>query len=141
MARDGIAAFCRSLSVPGLYKRFRTLFSDIKDPTGKRGLPLVDQLMAGLAVFVFKFPSLLKFDAERRSGDSELASNLKTLFGHDHVSSDTTMRERLRKVSPESLRPAFKSIFAHLLRGKGLELAASERFSTVLTCTAIAKKN
>ena len=65
------------------------------------------------------------FSGSTRSNDSELASNLKTLFGLGHVPCVTTVHERLDKVSPESLRFAFKSTLAQLQRGKGLEQKAS----------------
>ncbi|VAW85124.1 hypothetical protein MNBD_GAMMA16-2197 [hydrothermal vent metagenome] len=76
--------------------------------------------MSGLAVFGFKFPSLLQFE---KSLDSEpmISRNLRTLYGVKKAPSDTCMRERLDQVDPRQLRRPFKQIFAHLQRGKALE--------------------
>ncbi len=76
--------------------------------------------MSGLAVFGLKYPSLLKFDRDAR-GEGTVRSNLKSLYGVGRAPSDTAMRERLDKVDPGLLRPAFKAVFAALQRGKGLE--------------------
>ncbi|VAW84808.1 hypothetical protein MNBD_GAMMA16-2181, partial [hydrothermal vent metagenome] len=50
-----------------------------------------DCIMSGLAVFGFKFPSLLQFE---KSLDSEpmISRNLRTLYGVKKAPSDTCMR-------------------------------------------------
>ncbi len=80
----------------------------------------VDCIMSGLAIFGFKFPSLLQFEKGVNS-NSMISRNLRTLYGVKKVPSDTCMRERLDQVDPRRLRRAFKQIFAHLQRGKALE--------------------
>ena len=66
-------------------------------------------------MFSLKAPSLLAFDKERAEG------NLHTIYGIERVPCDTHMREILDPVSPKWLRPAFKSVFRQLQRGKALE--------------------
>jgi hypothetical protein len=77
-------------------------------------LSLTDALMSAFAMFSLKAPSLLAFDKERAEG------NLHTLYGIERVPCDTHMREMLDPVSPQGLRPGFKSIFRQLPRGKAL---------------------
>lgn len=79
-----------------------------------------DCLMAGLAVFTFKYPSLLKFD-EARIEDSILQRNLTRLFQVEGTPCDTHMRSRLDTLPPEVCRPAFQKIFTLLQRGKVLD--------------------
>ena len=71
--------------------------------------------MSAFAMFSLTSPSLLAFDQERAEG------NLGTIYGIERVPCDTSMRERLAPVSPESLRPLFKSVLRQLQRGKALE--------------------
>jgi len=71
--------------------------------------------MAAFAMFSLKSPSLLAFDKQRAEG------NLGTIYGIPRAPCDTYMRETLDPVSPESLRPSFKSVFRQLQRGKALE--------------------
>jgi hypothetical protein len=78
-----------------------------------------DCIMAGLAIFNLKFPSLLQF--ENAKDEPFIARNLRKLFHIKDVPSDTCLRERLDKLPPEKLRPLFKKIFAHLQRGKVLD--------------------
>ncbi len=73
--------------------------------------------MSGFAVFGLKFPSLLKYDQNRRTLDH----NLLSLYHIKQPPSDTYMRERLDELDPRFLRPIFKKTFAKLQRGKCLE--------------------
>ena len=92
-------------------------FCTLPDPRrGKVEIPLPDALMAGLAMFSLKDPSLLAFD-ERRCSDG----NLGRIFGIGKVPSDTQMREILDPLDPQRLRPLFNDIFRQLQRGKALE--------------------
>lgn len=92
-------------------------FSALPDPRrGKIEIPLPDALMAALAMFSLKDPSLLAFDERRRSD-----GNLGRIFGIGKVPSDTQMREILDPVDPQRLRPLFNDIFRQLQRGKALE--------------------
>ena len=76
--------------------------------------------MAGLAVFAFKYPSLLQFDHALKE-NATLLANLKRLFTLTDLPSDTQMRTRLDELDPNILRPAFVKIFALLQRSKVLE--------------------
>lgn len=78
-----------------------------------------DCIMSGLAIFSLKFPSLLQF--EKHKMEHSIKHNLKSLYGVNKVPSDTCLRERLDTLDPKHLRRAFKTIFAHLQRGKVLE--------------------
>jgi len=71
--------------------------------------------MSAFAMFSLKSPSLLAFDKERAEG------NLHTIYGIERVPCDTHMRDILDPVSPQLLRPVFKSVFRQLQRGKALE--------------------
>ena len=74
--------------------------------------------MSAFAMFSLKLPSLLAYDKQRAEG------NLHTIYGIEHVPCDTSMREILDPVSPESLRPLFTSVFRQVQRGKALEAMA-----------------
>jgi hypothetical protein len=76
--------------------------------------------MSGLAIFGFKLPSLLQFE-KAKSAEPMIRRNLRTLYRVKKAPSDTCLRERLDKVSPNQLRRPFKKIFSYLQRGKALE--------------------
>jgi hypothetical protein len=92
-------------------KRFETLPEQRRHPS----FPLADTLMAGLAVFSLKDPSLLAFCGRA------LDHNLHSVFGLQNIPSDTQMREILDEVAPNQLRPAFREVFREVQRGKILE--------------------
>ena len=71
--------------------------------------------MSAFAMLSLTSPSLLAFDKQRAEG------NVATIYGIARVPGDTSMRERLDPVSPESLRPLFQSVLRPLQRGKALE--------------------
>ncbi len=99
-----------------LFRLVRSGFANIADDRyGDAESSLPDALMSAFAMFSLKAPSLLAFDKQRAEG------NLGTIYGLAHVPCDTHMRERRDPVSPESLRPLFKSVFRQLQRGKALE--------------------
>jgi hypothetical protein len=71
--------------------------------------------MSAFAMVSLTAPSLLAFDKERVEG------NLHTIYGIERVPCDTDIRDILAPVSPKWLRPACKSSFRPLQRGKALE--------------------
>lgn len=91
--------------------RFETLAESRRCPS----FPLADTLMAGLALFSLKDPSLLVFC------DRTLDHNLRSVFGLRAVPSDTQVREILDAVDPGQLRPVFTDVFRQVQRGKVLE--------------------
>src|SRR5713101_8833118 len=104
------------LSADALFRLVRSGCTNIPDHRGgETEIALADALMAAFAMFSLKSPSLLAFDKHRVEG------NLGTIYAIDHVPCDTQMREILDPVSPESVRPLFKSVFGQLQRGKALE--------------------
>jgi hypothetical protein len=104
------------LSADALFRLVQSGFTHLPDyRVGATEIALADALMSAFAMFSLKAPSLLAFDKERAEG------NLHTLYGIERVPCDTHMREILDPISPESLRPVFKSIFRQLQRGKALE--------------------
>jgi hypothetical protein len=106
----------KHLSADALFRLVHSSFANIADDRGDQGeIPFTDALMSAFAMFSLKSPSLLAFDKQRAEG------NLATLYGIQRAPCDTHMRERLDPVSPESLRPSFKSVFRQLQRGKALE--------------------
>src|SRR5712691_11571324 len=106
----------KHLSADALFRLTQTGFADIPDQrSADAEISFTDTLMSAFAMFSLKAPSLLTFDKQRAEG------NLGTVYGIERVPCDTHMRERLDPVSPESLRPVFKSVFRQLQRGKALE--------------------
>src|SRR5947208_14864456 len=92
-------------------RRFEQLPEQRRCPT----FSLADTLMAGLALFSLKDPSLLAF--QRRALDH----NLRSVFGLRAIPSDSQMRAILDEVDPRLLGPLFTDVFRQLQRGKVLE--------------------
>ncbi len=111
----------KQLSIEGLLHTARRVFGKIPDLPGN-AIALVDHLMSGLALFGLKYPSLLQFEHDCR--EETTRANLKALYGVERAPSDTRFRERLDALDPSHLRPLYKTLFAELQRGKGLEGSA-----------------
>ena len=123
MSKD---SFRKDLSMPGLLREMRECFDRVPDLIVSRGITLSDCLMAGLAMFSLKIPSMLKYDQLVRLDENTVqAKNLKSLFGVKRPPSDTWLRERLDGVDPRSLRRCFKNIFSFLQRGNVLVIYKS----------------
>jgi len=106
----------KHLSADALFRLIHNDFARCPDyRVGDTEIALADALMSAFAMFSLKAPSLLAFDKERAEG------NLHTIYGIARVPCDTRMREILDPISPKWLRPAFKSVFRQLQRGKALE--------------------
>jgi hypothetical protein len=106
----------KHLSADALFHLVRSGFASLPDHRlDDTEISLTDALMSAFAMFSLKAPSLLAFDKERAEG------NLHTIYGIQRVPCDTYMRERLDPLSPQWLRPVFKSVFRQLQRGKALE--------------------
>jgi Transposase DDE domain len=106
----------KHLSADALFGLLRTGFAAIADHRpGNPDIALADALMSAFAMFSLKSPSLLAFDRERTEG------NLQRVYGMERVPCDTSMREILDPVVPESLRPLYQRVFGALQRGKVLE--------------------
>jgi hypothetical protein len=106
----------KHLNVDALLALLREGFDRIADPRiGDCTISLTDALMSGFALFALKEPSLLAFQ-ERIKDD-----NLSSIYGIEHVPSDTQLRSLLDPLEPESLRPCFTDIFREVQRGKALE--------------------
>lgn len=99
-----------ALSTPLLLARIREAIGSIPDhrQAVKCDITLVDTLMSGLAVFALKFPSLLKFDEQRR--EDHIRHNLETLYGVTQAPCDTQLRDIIDPVEPAALHPAFRSL-------------------------------
>ena len=109
----------KHLSADALLAQVRSGFANIPEyRAGDTDIALADALMSAFAMFSLKLPSLLAYDKQRAEG------NLHTIYGIAHVPCDTSMREILDPVSPESLRPLFTSVFRQVQRGKALEAMA-----------------
>ena len=105
----------RHLHFDALVRLARQRFEQIPEQRRCPDFSLTDTLLAGLALFALKDPSLLAFC--RRALDH----NLRSVFGLAAIPSDTQMRTILDEVDPLLLRPLFKDIFRQLQRGKVLE--------------------
>jgi hypothetical protein len=104
------------LSADALFASLRKAFSTLCDHrAGTPDIALSDALMSAFALFSLKSPSLLAFDKERAE------DNLHQIYGIQRVPCDTSMREILDPVEPESLRPVFKQVVDQLQRGKALK--------------------
>jgi len=105
----------KHLSADALFGFVRSLFANVPDHrSDDTDIPLTDALMAGFAMFSLNCPSLLDFDKQRAAG------NLKTIYSLERAPCDSSMRELLDPVAPESLRPLFTGVFRQLQRGKAL---------------------
>jgi hypothetical protein len=103
------------LAADALFALVRKAFSCLGDHrSGTPDIALSDVLMSAFAMFSLKAPSLLAFDKERAE------DNLRHIYGIERVPCDTSMREILDPVDPESLRPVFKQVFTHLQRRRAL---------------------
>jgi hypothetical protein len=105
----------RHLHFDALVGLVRQRFEGLADPRRDPDFSLANTLMAGLALFSLKDPSLLAF--MHRAVDH----NLRRVFGLQAVPSDTQMRAILDDVDPHRLRPAFRDVFRQVQRGKVLE--------------------
>lgn len=105
----------RHLHFDALIQRVRKRLDTLPEQRRCPSFALADTLMAGLALFSLKDPSLLAFCGRA------LDHNLHSVFGLQALPSDTQMREILDEVSPQQLRPLFKDVFRQLQRGKVLE--------------------
>jgi hypothetical protein len=112
----------KNLSTKSLLRSISYYFKTIEDEERKRAchFSLKDCLMAGLAIFGLKYPSLLKFERERKENEP-LIGNLERLYNIDKTPCDTQLRERLDVVDPSVIRKAFNIIIAKTQRDKVLE--------------------
>ena len=106
------------LSASGLFGVLRCGFEKIVDRRAVEviKISLADTLMSGFAMFSLKDPSLLAFDARRKTDD-----NLKRIYGMAQVPCDTQMRTTLDEVEPAELKVLYQDIFREAQRGKVLE--------------------
>lgn len=79
----------------------------------------LDCLLSGIAMFAFKYSSLLQFDTS--SKEEPVQKNLRKLFGISQLPSDTRMREILDEIPPQICIKAYNKIFSLLQRGKILK--------------------
>jgi hypothetical protein len=105
----------RDLHFDALVQRARTRFQNLPEQRRCPQFSLADTLMAGLALYSLKDPSLLAF--QRRALDH----NLRSVFGLQAIPCDTQMRTILDDVQPKQVRPVFQDLFRPLQRGKVLE--------------------
>jgi hypothetical protein len=105
----------RHLHFDALVQLARRAFEKLPDRRRCPAFSLADTLMACLAIFSLKDPSLLAFCSRA------LDHNLRSVFGLRTIPSDTQIREILDLVHPNQLRPVFKDVFRQLQRGKVLE--------------------
>jgi hypothetical protein len=105
----------RHLHFDALVQLARRRFAKLPEQRRSPAFSLTDTLMAGLALFSLKDPSLLAF--QRRALDH----NLRSVFGLEAIPSDSQMRAILDEVDPLLLGPLFTDVFRQLQRGKVLE--------------------
>ncbi len=105
----------RHLHFDALIQLARQRFATLPDSRREPDFSLPDTLMAGLALFSLKDPSLLAF--QRRTLDH----NLRCVFGLQGIPSDSQMRVILDDVDPDHIRPLFNDILHELHRAKVLQ--------------------
>lgn len=115
----------KHLSTKGLLNTVREGLKKVRSPRvlvrrTTQPISLLDCLMAGLAVFGMKFPSLLQFEEHSHQGGM-VKRNLRTLYQVGQVPSDTYLRERLDECEPAGIQQAYRRVFASVQRGKVLE--------------------
>jgi hypothetical protein len=111
----------KKLNADSLLALVRQDFQKVADTrAGNARISIADTLMAGLAMFQLKDPSLLAFDKRRQ----EAPENLHTMFGINVIPSDTQMRTILDPLSLKPLRAPFRSIFREVQRGRDFEKMA-----------------
>src|SRR3954469_7174586 len=96
----------RHLHFDALIQRVRKRFETLAEQRRCPSFPLADTLMAGLALFSLKDPSLLAF--QRRALDH----NLRSVFGLEAIPSDTQMREILDEFTPTASARSIATCFA-----------------------------
>jgi hypothetical protein len=106
--------------MPKLIHAIRPFFDrmSINDPVRSK-ISTPDVLFSGLAIFSFKFPSLLQYDKGRNT--HVIAHSMKSLYGIKFLPCDTYMRERLDDIDADQLKPTFKALFTFAQRRKLLE--------------------
>nr|WP_320010304.1 transposase [uncultured Desulfobulbus sp.] len=108
----------KTLHVDALIQAIKADFGKLTDHRAQNAkIALDDAIMSAFAVFHLKDQSLLAFD-ERRRREPE---NLHTVYGVIGIPCDSQMRAILDEVDPDYLRPAFRTVFRRLQRGKKLE--------------------
>src|SRR5665647_3332752 len=106
----------KDLNADTLFSLIRSSFENLKDHRSENAqIPLADSFMSAFAIFSFKEPSLLSFEARRSD------TNLKTIYKVNKVPYDTQMRTILDEQEPANIEPLFSDIFHQLQRGKCLE--------------------
>jgi hypothetical protein len=114
-------SFCpkgrKYLSAEALFRVGRSGFDPIADQRGGDAtMALTDALMSAGAMFSRQSPSLLAYDTQRGEG------HLHPIYGLARVPCDTSRREMLDPICPESRRPVCTRVFRQLQRGQPLEL-------------------
>src|SRR2546421_287532 len=98
----------RHLHFDTLIHLARRAFEKLAERRRCPSFALADTLMAGLALFALKDPSLLAFQ------ERALDHNLRSVFGLQAIPSDTQMRTILDEVDPGHLRAVYRDMFRQL---------------------------
>jgi hypothetical protein len=106
---------CQLLQFDALMQRMRQRFDTIAETRADPKFTLSDTLMAGLALFALKDPSLLAF--QRRTLDH----NLRSVFGLVGIPSDSQMRVILDEVDPKHVRAPFRDVLGRLQDARVLD--------------------
>jgi Transposase DDE domain len=107
------------LSYDSLHKICYDFFCAIPDHRANNiSISLPDIFMSAVAVFQFKYPSLLCLDQGRTNKE---VSNLKTLFNLKKIPSDTCMREVLDEISPANIQGLFEKLLSEVSKSGKLD--------------------
>ena len=90
-----------------------------------------DCLMSALAIFTFKFPSMLQFDTASHQ-NQKLISNLRNLFGVERAPTDSTLRRRIDEIDSKHIHRALRTAFGWLRRNRFLDPFRVAKFDNLV---------
>ena len=90
-----------------------------------------DCLMSALAIFTFKFPSMLQFDTASYR-NQKLIANLRNLFGVERAPTDSTLRRRIDEIDFKHIHRALRAAFGWLRRNRLLDPFRVAKFNNLM---------
>jgi hypothetical protein len=107
------------LGYDSLHKICYDFFSALPDHRARNAsIRLQDIFMSAIAIFQFKYPSLLSLDQGRTKKEIQ---NLKTMFNIRQIPSDTGMREVLDEVAPATIQGLFGKLLSEVSKSGKLD--------------------
>ena len=112
----------QEICLPLLLQEAQKGCKDIKGSVTRQvNISLSDCLMSEVAMFGLKYPSLLQFDQDYRDENALLQHNLRSLYGIEHVPSDTYFRERVDEIEPRAPQGIINNVISLLKKRQVFE--------------------